>query len=556
MKVLKIHLMEMIVAILFVVLVCCFVRSNRGESEIAGDIPYEDNWSWVTAEEVREYQELPKEIDIPEGEEEIILRKRLDEQLEVGSSIGFYSSHQIIYAFIDGKQIFAREVPETAKSRSPGNCWNFIKLQKEYAGKVLEIHIKNCYKSGSVKIPEFVLGARSAIIMRQIRENAVSLLIGIIMLMIGLTLLISWFTIGKRMHFHEGIPWLGLFTIHFAIWSTMETQIPMLMFGREVLINQITFMSLKLMSLPIIYFVQVIYQMKDSRVLNLFAWLSLLDFAVSFLGQFMGWFDFRQTVWFTHLLGIFVAIAAVVLGCIMLVKKGNKLFRRKRKLWINIIGICIVGGCMIIDAMNYYYGFYKDVAAFSRIGCLIFILILALQFLEDSMKLIEAGKQVEAIREEAELDGLTMLKNRKTFELDLHEIHTTEYKKYGFVVFDLNNLKMMNDLYGHGMGDCYIIIGSEIIQDVFGGLGEIYRIGGDEFCLISDCITQQIYQEKEKQMCDWLGSLRGAQVKDFMQIASGFAMYSRGSDMNLHDTIGRADEQMYRRKREQKEKRA
>ena len=54
-------------------------------------------------------------------------------------------------------------------------------------------------------------------------------------------------------------------------------------------------------------------------------------------------------------------------------------------------------------------------------------------------------------------------------------------------------------------------------------------------------------------MCDWLESLRGTQVKDFMQIASGFAKYNRSIDMNLQDVIERADMRMYQCKRTQKQ---
>ena len=53
-------------------------------------------------------------------------------------------------------------------------------------------------------------------------------------------------------------------------------------------------------------------------------------------------------------------------------------------------------------------------------------------------------------------------------------------------------------------------------------------------------------------MCDRLDGLRGTYIKDAMQIASGFAKYSRSVDLNLHDTIGRADERMYQCKRRQK----
>ena len=53
-------------------------------------------------------------------------------------------------------------------------------------------------------------------------------------------------------------------------------------------------------------------------------------------------------------------------------------------------------------------------------------------------------------------------------------------------------------------------------------------------------------------MSDWMASLKGAYIKDAMQIASGFAKYNRSKDLNLQDTIRRADERMYRCKRKQK----
>ena len=54
-------------------------------------------------------------------------------------------------------------------------------------------------------------------------------------------------------------------------------------------------------------------------------------------------------------------------------------------------------------------------------------------------------------------------------------------------------------------------------------------------------------------MCDWLASLKGVQIKEMMQIASGFAKFHWGIDRNLQDTISRADKQMYQRKKKLKE---
>ncbi len=585
MRVLKLYLMEITIAILFVTLIVCFFKKSEKELGITQSVLYNENWTCNVGEEIREYQVLPKRIELI-GKKEVILRKKLDnfisyettewsswdapegisyettewsswdapEGIISGKAIAFYSSHQMISASIDGKKIYEKQVPKGTNSKTPGNSWNFIPLRQEYTGKILEITIKNAYDySNNIKIPEFIYGFPSSFVVQQLKTKALSFLISISMLLVGLTLVGSWISFGKRMHFHEEIQWLGVFSIYFAIWSILETQIPILIFGRELLCNYITFISLKLMILPIIYFIQAVYQMKESKFWNTFVYLSLLDFAVCFVLQFFGIFDYFETIWFTHLLGASVVISALIIGGKRLLEKENKTFHPKRKIYRNISAICIVSGCIMIDVLNYYYRVYEDVATFSRIGCLIFILILTVQFLKDSMDLIEVGKQVEIILEEAEMDGLTMLKNRKTFEVDLHQISPKQYKKYGIVIFDLNNLKYMNDKYGHGMGDYYIIISSEIIREVFGKFGEIYRIGGDEFCLISNTITQQIFEERERQMCDWLASLKGVQIKEMMQIASGFAKFHWGIDRNLQDTISRADKQMYQRKKKLKE---
>ncbi len=84
----------------------------------------------------------------------------------------------------------------------------------------------------------------------------------------------------------------------------------------------------------------------------------------------------------------------------------------------------------------------------------------------------------------------------------------------------------------------------------------VRRVGGDEFCLISDHLSREAYEEREARMSDWIENLKGSQVKDFMQIASGFAAFNKSKDVNLQDTMERADGKMYQKKKEQKQARS
>lgn len=80
------------------------------------------------------------------------------------------------------------------------------------------------------------------------------------------------------------------------------------------------------------------------------------------------------------------------------------------------------------------------------------------------------------------MDILTGMKNRTAFmeeqERDIQAIGRT------YILMDINNLKFINDMYGHQAGDRLIVTAAEYIGDTFGKMGECYRIGGDEFVVI------------------------------------------------------------------------
>ncbi len=556
MKTLKIHLAEITIAALFILWGYFLYAHSTGKTAEPEGVPYNNGWTCTIDGKRTEYRQLPDSIRLLGDTGEMILSRTLDDTILYNNAIGFYTSHQFITAFLDGEEIYRFHVPDGARSKTPGNCWNFIRLHKAYAGKPLEIHIRNAYPSQAMRVPDFILGMKSEITVGQIRQKLPALIISMILLMLGLTLLVSWFSIGKKLHFSEVIQWIGLFSIQYSIWSVLESGIPIIMFGREVLFSQLICISLKLMLLPMLCFLQVFLRMEENWAFNLLIRLSFLDFSIGFLGQLFGWFDYQQMMWITHILAILTLAAVLFYGIQLLYKKRSKLFADRQKAILNTVGILLIIGCVIADAWNYLVARSLDGAVFSRFGYLAFVLIQTLHFLKDSVRLIAAGQEAESLREEAERDGLTMMKNRRTFEATLRTVKPEQYAKYSFVLFDLNNLKKMNDTYGHGMGDCYIITASEVMQDCFGEFGEIYRIGGDEFCLISDHLSREAYEEREARMSDWIENLKGSQVKDFMQIASGFAAFNKSKDVNLQDTMERADGKMYQKKKEQKQARS
>ncbi len=95
-------------------------------------------------------------------------------------------------------------------------------------------------------------------------------------------------------------------------------------------------------------------------------------------------------------------------------------------------------------------------------------------------------------------DGLTGLFNRKGFyDLLESELKTRTYSKIGFIVFDIDFFKKLNDTYGHLAGDEVLIELSHIIKEKLGNSLAACRWGGEEFlvCYVDEQIKKADLEE-------------------------------------------------------------
>ncbi|WP_253948830.1 bifunctional diguanylate cyclase/phosphodiesterase [Pseudoalteromonas sp. TB64] len=109
-----------------------------------------------------------------------------------------------------------------------------------------------------------------------------------------------------------------------------------------------------------------------------------------------------------------------------------------------------------------------------------------------SKSIIEIECSANHQRHLAEHDSLTNLPNRKKFFEVLN-------KKIGhndtFTLFliDLSNFKRVNDSYGNTCGDALLCVLSKTLNLNLSGLARLYRIGGDEFAILLDSVSQDDY---------------------------------------------------------------
>lgn len=166
----------------------------------------------------------------------------------------------------------------------------------------------------------------------------------------------------------------------------------------------------------------------------------------------------------------------------------------------------------------------------------------------------EYTEKLRTAAEMANTDGLTGVKNRLAYE-KAEEIMNSEISggvmnPFSICVFDVNNLKKMNDKHGHEAGDQLLCEASKIICSFFSH-SPVYRIGGDEFAVI--LIGADYFDRKAILSALRKKSVINNKKADAVVVASGLADYDFNKDKLLKDVFARADKDMYQNKKKLKE---
>lgn len=145
-------------------------------------------------------------------------------------------------------------------------------------------------------------------------------------------------------------------------------------------------------------------------------------------------------------------------------------------------------------------------------------------------------------------DSMTGVYNRNAYEKRIRflEAHPEKCLSLFLAVCDVNNLKVINDTYGHSAGDACIAKCAGIIDSVLRHhKGKVYRTGGDEFI----CIAGSDFR---KELSEALKKAENESGEHAFSAASGFACYNvfeDGDKPDIKTIIDRCDKEMYLNKK-------
>jgi diguanylate cyclase (GGDEF)-like protein len=152
-------------------------------------------------------------------------------------------------------------------------------------------------------------------------------------------------------------------------------------------------------------------------------------------------------------------------------------------------------------------------------------------------------KEIEKLKESVYHDELTHTYNRKWMQ-DHYINDGTEFKKNGvLVILDLNYFKLINDTYGHIIGDKVLIFIANRLKNIE---HNVVRYGGDEFILLfSPKITTDDAKKFLNKLRDDILSKKLKANKEMFTLSFSFGVTEFQENDNLSEVIDRADKNMY-----------
>lgn len=478
---------------------------------------------------------IPKRFDLVEG------------------TLRFYVRHCAVKMFVDDEEIFEYGSDRLANRKTVGSGYQFVKFPNEYQGKHLRIELSmaedNVFsKFDSVRIYEWENAYRVLI-----TENRLPLFCGSFLVIFGL--IVCVITIFALVYARKYIRLfcISLFSICMGLWTLCYYNVMQIFAVPLYLISLINYLTLYLAPIPLtVYLYEEVINLKYKLLKTLYYIFLAVELAGVSVMIGLHTFDIVHMAATLKYMQVILVGGLLFFFLVLLMNlRYSKIANR-----LSVVGMLVITCCVVYDMFGYNLGRYFGSNLFrlkgvSSGGIMIFICMLFITFYVEMTQKMMQEKERDFLIKSAYTDELTQLHNRRYCMEYMNKLKEEKEFKYTVVCFDLNNLKAMNDTYGHAKGDVLIRSAADVIAMTFQEYGIVARMGGDEFVAVLKTADQGEIAAMMEQFTKNLAR-KNHDVKDLnMSIAYGYACGGQ-KDCDIERVYQIADDRMYEKKKQMK----
>ncbi len=462
--------------------------------------------------------------------------------------LGFYSHHQNIKISFNSHLLYEYKVSNNPIWLSSfRSYYHIVKIPSSYGGEIC-IETEALQKKYEGEINPIYIGDQLEIINTILQQHSSRIILGIILELMGLFILTTAL-IFKSLENSSSALNFSLLMIFIGIWQMEESGIMQIFLGNQAL-HWICEYLIQILVLMVSYlFISNITPRKNSRILKFFFWG---DLAVSGLLIALQITDIVQLNQSKILIQVMLLLT-ILYVIYLLFFRLNYVTQTVKILTAITLFISIILFSIVI--LKILPSTAADILM--SIGLILTFAMFTVIVSKQILKNFESMKQTELYQKLAMIDLPTGVSSKtawytfvENFTLDKPD----SKKDYCLILFDMNNLKKINDTFGHLEGDKAIKAFSYCLKSVFSAKGEIYRIGGDEF--ISICTN--INEKTIKYLLSDFTALLDNQVETQFPIttAYGYSFFEAKDSKSILMAQDAADKEMYKMKKNMKESRS
>lgn len=523
---------------------------------ISAHIPLDDNWDIMINDSVCQNISLNDfSFKTLSKGDKVVMQKRLPADWDiVEGALRLHIKQSAVKLYIDNEIVYEYGYDRMLRNKTVGSGFQFINFPDEYKGKTMKIELYISEDDAFSKFDSIRIYSWENAYRALITENRMPMFLGSFLAIFGLsTLIVTMFALVFSQKYVR-LFCISAFSVCIGLWTLCYYNVVLVYSIPLYSVSLMEYMALYLAPTPLIIYMYENVKNLKNKVLRVLYWMLLAVQVIFSMGiislHTIDLVHCAAVLKYMHIIVIFHLIYFTLVLIMNL--KSSQLTNR-----LYLVGMLIVAGCIGYDLISYYSDRYLGhtsltLKGVSAIGVMIFIFILIVAFyINLTQKMMKEAEQKSLIKS-AYTDELTQLYNRRYCSEHMNKIDSDKNAEYIVVCFDLNNLKIVNDTYGHSKGDVLIKSAADVILKTFQKYGFVGRMGGDEFIAVLNISKEK---EIEKLMAKFNNNIlrRNQEVKDLnMSIAYGYALSCEIKEKSIEKVYQMADDRMYENKKQYK----
>ena len=478
----------------------------------------------------------------------VVLSRTIPDDVHHLNSLMIRTSQKSVEVRVDGERVYLYHGNLDARRlKILGYLNHFVWLGDQAKGKYLEIITVANDPRTSETFYDVYIGSRVSQIVALLRYDGFSFLFGLLILLTAAMVSLLTFTLFRKLEIRKSA--LAFAGIEFCagLWIISGSMSTQLIIHNQLVLLVFGLVAMFLLPYFLTSFVINMYHVPQSKLLGRIVLVFPFGFIVISSLQLMGILTYYDILTPAAII-LLSYLVLLIFFSIRAYLRGNSAVKQF------LIAISCLVASVVGELVLLLLPFMTLLNALVlNLGIVTFGTVLLRQVLVLVMKFVERKGKEEYLLSLAHSDGLTGLANRRAFDERMDEIR--ERKKLlhpiGLMVFDVNDLKMLNDKEGHAAGDALLREVARQLSRWFSGTGDVYRIGGDEFAMICDPCNTASYESIRKEIAsDML--VRATDPTRF-SLAFGEALFTPNGELtSIDDVFAEADARMYRHKMEMK----